>query len=452
MRLTYHRRFTTDKISGTSGGGDLVVAPAVSSLHNDGVRNRERILQNPDKPWLWRDDWAQGYARPEWRGSAGLMALVGIVCELISVPIVMNVERVLVPNHTLRLAIVLIFPVIGLLLIGQSLLAYCRGRKFQQFRFNLSAIPCVLGGKLQGRVDVEFVFPPDATVAIKLSCVRSYVSGTGDNRTRWEKILWQDKKTLAVSTDGRTSYIPIEFTIPYDARETDTRNPSDEIIWRLTTNSTLPGFDFAATFTLPVFKTQASNPSITTARIEADDEKHIGDTQPANSKIVTTTSSHGGPLFYFGRARNKRVATIITSFGALFTATGLFFGIAAGRSFSWIIGLVPLILSGGIGLLLLAIGIWMWLGTTSVEVLNRELHIRSTFLGIARSRVIAASSIQGFQLDSNLQAGEEVWYDLKLNLDNGRSVTAGSGLEKNEAEWLRSELKKDLGISSSPVN
>ena len=46
-----------------------------------------------------------------------------------------------------------------------------------------------------------------------------------------------------------------------------------------------------------------------------------------------------------------------------------------------------------------------------------------------------------------MQRGDEVWYDLKLRLANGRSVTAGSGLDKREAEWFLAEIKKDLGVS-----
>ena len=131
----------------------------------------------------------------------------------------------------------------------------------------------------------------------------------------------------------------------------------------------------------------------------------------------------------------------------IFLGSALFFGFAVGRSFIWILGLIPLVFAGGIGLLLLAYGVWLFLGTTTVEVLGRELHIRSTCLGIGRSRVIPASAIQDFQLHAGLQAGEQVWYDLKLKLIDGRSCISGSGLEKKEAEWLRVELQKALGIS-----
>ena len=318
------------------------------------ARHNQTMLQNPGKPWLWRDDWAQGYARAEWKSTATMMTIIGVAFLLFSVPMLMNfvsLRRV----HPLQIAAVALFPLTGVLLIAQSLMAYLRSRKFREVRLTLPAVPSTLGGKFQGRVDAQFVFPSAATVDLKLSCVHSYVSGSGDNRSRWEQILWQDLKTVIASNDGQASYIPIEFNIPYDAKETDTRNADDQILWKLTTKSKMPGLDFSAVFMLPVFRTAMSNPSLTIRAIEASDEKLLDGVKPTESRIVTGASSHGGVLFYFGRARNKSVAAFLSLFGAVCLGAGLFFGIGAGQTFGWIIGVIPITFSGGIGTLLLAL-------------------------------------------------------------------------------------------------
>jgi hypothetical protein len=59
---------------------------------------------------------------------------------------------------------------------------------------------------------------------------------------------------------------------------------------------------------------------------------------------------------------------------------------------------------------------------------------------------VNAAEIKKFELYPAMQQGDHVWYDLRLHLSNGGKVTAGSGLEKSEAEWFQSELKKDLGL------
>ena len=48
-------------------------------------------------------------------------------------------------------------------------------------------------------------------------------------------------------------------------------------------------------------------------------------------------------------------------FGAVFLGSGLFFGVAGGQVFGWIVGLIPITLAGGIGLFLLVFTFrWDW--------------------------------------------------------------------------------------------
>jgi len=156
-----------------SAGIGLIVWSRVSA--NLSARRNETMLQNPGKPWLWRDDWAQGYARSEWKSTATMMTIIGVAFLLFSVPMLMNFPASLRRAHPLQTAVVVLFPLTGVLLVGQSLISYLRSRKFREVRLTLSALPSTLGGKFQGRVQAQFVFPSSATVDLTLSCVNSYV-------------------------------------------------------------------------------------------------------------------------------------------------------------------------------------------------------------------------------------------------------------------------------------
>src|SRR5262249_12370837 len=151
---------------------------------------------------------------------------------------------------------------------------------------------------------------------------RSYVSGTGRNRTRWEKILWQERKPLAVETDGVRSYATIDCSVPYDAKETDSRNPDNEILWKAINRARIPGLYFSAIFVLPVFKTRGSDANLTTAAIEADDEKLLDGKRPEDAKIETGIAPDGGVIFHYGPARNVKFALLLSLFGALFLGSG----------------------------------------------------------------------------------------------------------------------------------
>jgi hypothetical protein len=87
--------------------------------------------------------------------------------------------------------------------------------------------------------------PSGEKVQLVLSCVRSYVSGTGTDRPRWQQVLWQDKRTATALAGGaQSTTISVDFEIPYDARATDASNLDDEILWRLSAALDLPGPEF----------------------------------------------------------------------------------------------------------------------------------------------------------------------------------------------------------------
>jgi hypothetical protein len=259
-------------------------------------------------------------------------------------------------------------------------------------------------------------------------------------------VLWQAKQTAVPYVGGAGSYLPVDFIIPYEARPTDGSNPNDEIFWRLTAKAALPGLNFVAAFRVPIFKTEASDPAITADTVDAAETAHLAGSQPADAKIVTAASAEGGARFHLGAARNKGVAAAITIFGGIFLGSGLFFGIVSSQSFTWFVGAIPLVISGGVGVGLLAFAMWLWFGSTTIDAVNRSLRIRSHCLGFSRTRSVNAAEIQKFELYPGMQSGDHVWYDLRIHLHNGAKIAAASGMEKSEAEWFVGELKKDLGI------
>jgi hypothetical protein len=425
-------------------GAGLIVAGR--SVTKSAGRAQAIAAQAPGKPWLWREDWAQGYAKPDWKSEANVRGLLGLLFLLVSAPSFVGAFRQTPKGQEYVWLIVLLFPLAGLFFVGQSLLLRLREVKFRNVRLTFSSLPGVIGGHFGGRVESAFLLPAGVPVSLVLSCVRSYVSGGGDDRSRWENVLWQSKQTVVPYVGGSGSYLPVDFTIPYDARATDASNPDDEIFWRLTATAVLPGLDFRATFRVPVFKTEASDPAITVENIDTTEAARMAGSQPAEAKIVTAASAEGGARFHLGAARNKGVAAAITIFGIVFLGSGLVFGTAFSHSFTWFVGAIPLVLSGGVGLGLLAFAIWLWFGTITIDAVNRSLRIRSHCLGFSRTRSVNAAEIQKFELYPGMQSGDHVWYDLRIHLHNGAKITAASGMEKSEAEWFVGELKKDLGI------
>jgi hypothetical protein len=425
-------------------GAGLIVAGRAAT--KTASKAQAIAAQSLDKPWLWREDWAQGYAKPDWKSEANVRGIVGLLILLISGPSFAGAVQQTHKGQEYVLLIVLLFPLAGLFLIGQSLLIRLREAKFRNVRLTFSSLPGVIGGHLGGRLESAFLLPAGVPVGVVLSCVRSYVSGGGDDRSRWENVLWQARQAVAPYVGGSGSYLPVDFTIPFDARATDASNPDDEIFWRLRATAVLAGLDFRATFRVPVFKTEASNPAITAESIDATETTRVAGSKPAEAKIISAASAEGGVRFHLGAARNKGVAAAMTLFGIVFLGSGLFFGTAISQSFTWFVGAIPLVISGGVGVGLLAFATWLWFGTTTIDAVNRSLRIRSRCVGFSRTRSVNAAEIQKFELYPGMKSGDRVWYDLRIHLHNGTKITAASGMDKSEAQWFVGELKKDLGI------
>ena len=147
-----------------------------------------------------------------------------------------------------------------------------------------------------------------------------------------------------------------------------------------------------------------------------------------------------------GPGRNNKTAVAFAVFGLFFSGGGILFGSLVGSAFTWFLGVIPLLLGGLIGLGLLAFGIWMGLGATTVGVRNRALRIHSSCLGFSRTRTVDAAEIDRFELYPGMRSADRIWYDLKLHLTDRRTITAASAMDKSEAEWFLGELRKDLGL------
>lgn len=408
----------------------------------------ERAERHRDEPWLWRDDWAAGYAVSESKSQASIWALAGVVCLLMSVPIGFQLPGEVLRRGNYPALLALVFPFVGLLLVGKSLAALLRDRKFRNARFEMTQVPGVLGGRLTGRLSTRYPLPAGTAVELTLSCVHGYTSKSDTERTRWQKVLWQDERTATALSDGRDSYVPVEFAIPHDVRETDGRDPDDEILWRLGAQAKVPGLDFRTTFTAPVFHTAASDPALTAARLDAERQERRQGQRPEDAQISGGQSESGGLRFYLPPGRNKAAAFALTVFGLLSVGSGAFFGYLMKQGLGWFAGLIPLVPIGGLGVLLLLLSLSMWFGSTTIEARNGELHVRTSWLGMSKERVVRAAEIARLELHSGMQRGDRVWYDLRVHLTAGGKVNAGSGMSRQEADWLVSEIRRELGIKA----
>src|SRR5829696_1857403 len=157
--------------------------------------------------------------------------------------------------NTLENYIPLIFPVIGLIPLAIAAYLTARYLKFGRSVLELETLPGCIGGWLAGTIRTTVALREHESVRLALRCVRRATRGSGKNRRTSESTLWEAEQTLVgrlpLDRDGGNA-IPVAFRIPHGCEPTLDRH-RDDILWRLRVRAAMPGADYAADFTVPIF-------------------------------------------------------------------------------------------------------------------------------------------------------------------------------------------------------
>lgn len=398
------------------------------------------------QPWLKRPDWAAGEILSTDNNSYAPLLFMGIAfCAIGGAGSYGAITKEL-PKGNKAALLALLFPLVGLGLLGAAGYTFLRRKKFGAVSFKMSAVPGTVGGTLTGSIHIPSHFQPQSGVRLQLRCVRRVVTGSGKERRVSETFLWEDEKTLGenLPRTGLDEFaVPVFFRIPGDARETDNRQPDDQIIWRLTATSKQAGIDFRADFDLPVFRTAQSSAAST---IAADaTAKYQVPFDPlrtaAEFGIKVSDAPGGGREFFLPASRN---------FGPKF-GLGVFCVVFSGALFAMVRFHAPIIFSvvfGIVDLIVTSVFIDALLRASRIVAAREGLQTRTTWLWLGRARNFSPAEIQGFNIVNGMTSGETAYYDVKLNLASApkRSVTIATAIRsRHEAEWLASELERALG-------
>jgi hypothetical protein len=408
--------------------------------------------RHPEQPWLWRPDWASGSIADTGRATLWTAWVIAVLWNLVAIPSGYLGIRAAFEQNNPAAYIVLMFPAIGAGLLVWAVRATLRYRKYQVSRLELSTIPGVVGHSLSGTVRVNAIIDSPESFVAALSCVRRVTSGSGKSRSTTETILWQDEEPVAGRTSrgagGWETQVPIAFRVPPDAEPCRLGNPNDQTLWRLTLRASVPGVDYASTFEVPVFRTDATPSPATQAETqlaERESQEVLNYHQPVSSRIRVSRYQQD-LVVLFPPARNPGAAAGATLFALLW-------GAVAWALIHYKAPLVFPVVFGLTELLVIWISLRMWLGVSRVTARPGTLLLASGLGYPYRQRTLPASAIADITVAIGMQAGSVPYYDVVVRQKDGTKVTAGSSVrEKREAEWLAVTLKGALGLPATPPN
>jgi len=222
-------------------------------------------VSNPQSPWLWRKDWAASRAESKNRNRAFVLWSAAIFVNGIAFTIAFTALPQLWRNSDPKAFFVLVFCAAGVILAGAAMRASIRRKRFGQTYFEFASLPFSPGRTLKGSIHLRFNSDARHGIDLSLSCVRQVITGGGKNRSTLQSVLWQADANVpresVMSGPVGDAAIPVEFSIPSDAYESNHNDRNDQVLWLLHAQADVPGVNFSDDFEVPVFRLTPSSAS-----------------------------------------------------------------------------------------------------------------------------------------------------------------------------------------------
>ncbi len=406
-------------------------------------RTSKLARQYPGQPWMHRKNWASGRIKDSNLGTAIAISIFALIWNGISWTAVIG----LISEGTLEKEpaayFVFLFPLIGLGIIWGAVYQIIRYRKFGSSVFELAEIPGVIGGNLGGLVLTKVNLQPASGFHLTLRCIHKWTTGSGKNSSTHRETLWESEQVLkeeAMPEDTTRSALPVLFFIPYTCRETERISSRAEIYWELEAKADLPGADYKATFIVPVFKTEASNPDATAESSQAKLDNTENAPLPALSEIKGLNvrgDFSGGELLEFRSGRNFLFLLIPVMIGSGFTVGGVFMFTAGDMPF-----IFPLAFAG-IGSIVTLACLASLFTATRILLFKDRIEVHKRTLGRSKTQVARRDQIERIDAKQGMSSGNVVFYNIEIYTQAGERIDAPTLIKgRRHADALIAYLQK----------
>lgn len=271
-------------------------------------------------PWLARPEWKNGTIKSD--AKMGMYGIWGfaIFWNVISIPAAIGATLEAIEKQNYIALVALIFPIVGLGLIYWAVKKTRQWKRFGITPLTMDPYPGSINGQVGGHVQLNAPYDPTLVYKVTLSCIHSYMSGSGKNRSRSESAKWQDEGYAKVKPMAQNIFLEFCFDVP------DNLPISEEFadsyhLWRLSIESEMEGADLNRSFEIPVYNTQQQQTNSTFKSAEF---------QPAGVDKVTIESliplqQHSSiKEIYYPMLRKPASSIGLILFGLVFFGVGLF--------------------------------------------------------------------------------------------------------------------------------
>ena len=403
----------------------LVFGGAGVGLFYWSMRDHNKLIDTPaaaDQPWLGHKDWASATIRSDAKATFYMAWVFTLFWNLISSPVLFAIPDELDKgNHAILLAA--LFPAVGLGLLLWAIKVTRRWRAIGATPLTLDPYPGSIGGQVGGSIETNLHYSGGQKFPVTLSCLYSYMSGSGKNRKRTENVKWSAEGFARAEPYRRGSRLQFCFDVPEGLHPSEHKGASYHL-WRLNLKSEGAAIDIDRNFELPVFAT--AEPS---RHFRVDSASHPLAEEAVDKRIdavMAMRQTANGLELDFPVGRNAGVNSGIAAVGLLFFGGGMTAGyLGAPLPLTVIFGLI----GGGIALG----GLYSLSNSLHVRVGKQGVETRRTLLGIIISKAAAsASEVRKLRIHrtGSITSGSnhKVFFAIRAHLRNGKKITLAESL------------------------
>jgi hypothetical protein len=441
------RSYPTDPkaISGIIVGGVFTLlgtALVLTALFGYGSAKTHDALKaaNPDKPWMWREDWATGNIKDSNKGAAIAFWIFALIWNGVSFPIAIAMKSKMA-QEPLALFI-LLFPLVGVFLLVAAIKQTVRALKYGTSRLHLERVPIVPGRAFRGDIQLTTDVIPENGYHLRLVSIHSVTTGRGKSRSTHDTVMFDSEITVDTSSAMRGpngTRVPFQMAIPPDSHPTNESDWSSRYFWRLTVSAATPGVDYSANFDIPVF---ATGEAVDANEFESFQQRRraavVRHTVKEASGVAISRLPGGGQEYQLAPAKTAgsvfKSLLFIAIWNAILVAL-VHYGAPWGFAAFFIV----------IDVLLLIGSIDFFAGKTTVAVDRAGVRVRKTWFGKGGTQSFAADSIASIDATA-ISAQNGSSYGIMLKLRDDKTERLGAYIQDREsADIVAAKMMADLG-------
>lgn len=338
------------------------------------------------QPWLAHPPWATAQIRCHSKRSLFFLGFFAVVWTALSLPISFVIPSELASGNT-SILLVILFPLIGLVMLVWVVVLVRAWRRFGALVVVMDPFPGAIGGQVGGTIDLKLPYHSDYRFSVILSCIYSYMSGSGKNRSRKEKLIWQTRGFAYSQAFNAGTRLNFCFDVPPDLPASEPR-ATQYHLWRLDVRADLPGADLRRDFELPVFPT--AEISRFQERSSSDHPDAVAYRDSLIESVLDIRQIPGGVELFFPMLRHSGMKLGLFLFG------GVFAGAAFAMTYADDAPLFMVLLFGGTGAAGMVAALYGLFNSLRVRLDQTGVMTQRRWLGLTlANRTVARTEVQG---------------------------------------------------------